>query len=261
MEGQTEVVAPVAPVAPPSADTAPIEAKPERTFTQAELDEILEKRLAKERRKRGEIETRLRVTEELALRGKEPREPAPQKQPDGEPRRDQFDTYEAYLEARTDYRADKKVEERLAKQREEETRTRTEAEQRKQAETFRAKADKFASTTEDFHEVMEASTAPLTREMQRAIVSSEDSGPAIAYHLAKNPEEAERIAALPEAIQAREIWKLESKLQTQKTAVPSKAPAPIDPVRGKTTGVDDPEPTDPDKWRIWREKQIRAKRG
>jgi hypothetical protein len=76
-------VAPAAPAAPaPAAETVvdpnataapdvktPEENKPERTFSQKELDEILEKRLAKERRKREELSRRLQVTEELALRG------------------------------------------------------------------------------------------------------------------------------------------------------------------------------------------------
>jgi hypothetical protein len=254
------------PAAPPATGaqpdgTAPAgEApKPERTFSQAELDAAIEKRLAKERRKRSELETRLKVTEELALKGKP--EPKPEQKPsDGEPVRDDFPTYEAYLEARADWRADRKVEERFLKQREEEARARTEAGAQKMGAEFRAKAEKFASTVEDFHEVMSESDAPMTKAMAEAIVGAEDAGPGIAYYLAKNVQEAERIASLPEKQQAREIWKLEQTLG-KPTKTPSKAPPPIDPVKGKATVADDgePDPSDTKKWVEWRNKQVAKK--
>ncbi len=239
------------------------ETKPERTFSQAELDAAIEKRLAKERRKRHELETRVKVTAELALKGRTS-EPAPAKPADGEPKRESFDTYETYLEARAEWKAEKKVEERFLKQREEETRNRTEAESRKASGEFRAKAEKFAAQVEDFHEVMSESEAPMTRAMADAIVSADEAGPGIAYYLAKNPQEAERIAGLAEASQAREIWKLEQKLGSeQPTKKPSKAPAPIEPVKGAKTVADDdePDPKDTKKWVEWRNRSIARKRG
>ena len=240
------------------------EAKPERTFSQAELDQAIEKRLAKERRKRHELETRVRVTEELALKGR-PAEQPPAKPADGEPKREAFDTYETYLEARAEWKAEKKVEERFHKQREEESRTRTEAETRKASGEFRAKAEKFAAQVEDFHEVMSESEAPMTKAMADAIVSADEAGPGIAYHLAKNPQEAERIAGLSEASQAREIWKLEQKLGSAPSPKqPSKAPPPIDTVKGRTTVADDgePDPKDTTKWVAWRNKQVaKTRRG
>lgn len=256
-----------APVAQPdpSATAAPeqVEAKPERTFTQAELDAAIEKRLAKERRKRQELETRVRVTEELALKGRPEASPPPQPA-DGEPRRESFPDYESYLEARAEWKAEKKVEERFLKQREEEARTRTETESRRQADDFRAKAEKFAAKTEDFYAVVSESDAPMTQAMAQAIASADEAGPAIAYFLAKNPQEAERIAGLSEASQAREIWKLEQKVGSeQPTKSPSKAPAPIEPVKGaKSVAEDDePDPKDTKKWVAWRQRQIARKRG
>lgn len=249
----------------PNATAAPeqTETKPERTFSQAELDAAIEKRLAKERRKRHELETRVKVTEELALKGR-PAEQPPAKPADGEPKREAFDTYESYLEARAEWKAEKKVEERFLKQREEETRNRTEAESRKASGEFRAKAEKFAAQVEDFHEVMSESEAPMTKAMADAIVSADEAGPGIAYFLAKNPQEAERIAGLSEASQAREIWKLEQKVGSeQPVKKPSKAPAPIDPVKGaKSVAEDDePNPSDTKAWVAWRNRQIARKRG
>ncbi len=260
-----------APVAQPEVTATPGETKPEgqqppeKTFSQKELDDIIEKRLAKERRKREELQRRLTVTEELALRGRrDPDQPQPAKPAeDGEPKREQFGTYEEYLEARADWRADRKVEERFKKQSEEQTQTRTAQEQQKLMKDFQGHAAKVAKELEDFEEVMESSEAPMTREMAMAMLHAGEIGPRIGYHLAKNPEEAQRIAALPESRQAAEIGKLEAKLLTPaaEPKKPSKAPAPIDPVGGKKVATDDmPDPSDTKAWIAWRERQIRAKR-
>jgi len=246
----------------PAADT---ETKPEpveKSFSQKELDDILEKRLSKERRKREDLQRRLAVTEELALKS---RQPEPQKPADsGEPKRESFESYEAYLEARADYRADRKVDERLAKEREQANARNAETEQRKVNESFQKRIQEVAKEIEDFEDVLASSEAPMTRAMSEAILHS-DEGPKLAYHLAKNPDEAERIAALPAARQAVEIGKLEAKLgaaEKPQTKTPSKAPEPIKPVTGKS-GIVDAEPSHdkPDEWLKWRNRQRAARRG
>jgi hypothetical protein len=73
-----------------------------------------------------------------------------------------------------------------------------------------------------------------TDAMREAIISSED-GPAVAYHLASNPDEARRIAALDPVSQIRALGRLEAKLSTPaaptaKTA--TDAPMPTTQVRG-----------------------------
>lgn len=271
--------APAAPAAPAAApdNAAPVdpnataapgteyqpEQQPEKTFTQKELDDILEKRLAKERRKREELSRRLQVTEELALRGRpEPAQPA-QPADNGEPKREHFDTYEAFIEARAEWRAERKVTETLAKQREQEAQNRTAEEQRKLETQFRERAQAASKEIEDFEDVMSTSDAPMTRAMSEAIITS-DIGPKIAYHLAKNPDEAERIAALPAARQAAEIGKLEAKLASEppkEVKKPSAAPDPIKPVGARSTVKDDmPDPKkDPQAWLKWREGQLRKK--
>lgn len=243
------------------------EPKQDRTFTQAELDEIIRKKDAKRLKERDELRRENEVLRKLALEKaeREQRQEQRQEKPaeTGEPKRENFATYEEYLEAKAEFKATKAVDERLAKRREEEARNRTEAETRKVQGEFRAKAEKFAESVEDFHEVMSESTAKLTQAMADAIVTADDAGPKIAYYLAKNPEEAERIAGLAEHLQAREIWKLEAKA-SEPVKKPSKAPAPIDPVKGKggVSDSDEPDPADTAKWVAWRNKQVaKARRG
>lgn len=244
----------------PGVETKPEEQQPLKTFTQKELDEILEKRLAKERRKREELKRRLEVTEELALRvrPKEPEQPAKPAE-EGEPKRENYESYEAYIEARAEWRADRKWEEKEAKKREEEAKTRTQSEQQKLETSFREKAKAVAKELEDFEDVMESSDAPMTQQMADAILTSE-LGPKIAYHLAKNPEEAQRIATLPAARQAAEIGKLEARLEgeTKKPEPkkePSKAPDPIEPVGARSASASD-RPSDKDDIETWQKKRL-----
>jgi signal recognition particle GTPase len=242
--------------ATPGVETKPEEQQPPKTFTQQELDDILEKRLAKERRKREELKRRLEVTEELALRSRPKEEPA-KPAVDGEPKRDDFESYEAYIEARADWRADRRWEEKEAKKRDEEAKTRTQAEQQKLEQSFREKARSAAKELEDFEDVMEGSDAPMTQQMAEAILTS-DLGPKLAYHLAKNPEEAKRIAALPAARQAAEIGKLEGSLEAESKPKPkpepSKAPEPIEPVGARSASSE--RPSDKDDIDTWHKKRL-----
>jgi hypothetical protein len=270
-----ETVTPAAPAAEvtpapavnstPAADPNAPEHKPERTFSQAELDEIVEKRLAKEKRKRSEVETRLKVTEELALKRaeRERAETPPAKpQTEGEPTRDQYDTYEQFIEARADWRAEQKVnkkfEERDAKDRERTASTKQEQER----EAFRKAMKESAKDIADFDEVMSGIKAddPVANVSATAIEAAELPGK-ILHYLAKNPDEAERIASLSPGKQAREIVRLEEKL-AKPPVKPSKAPDPITPVGGKAAVGDEmPDAAkDPEGWVRWRNRDLAAKR-
>lgn len=257
-----------AATAAPAPEAKPDEQQPpERTFSQKELDEIVEKRLAKERRKREDLQRRLAVTEELALKGRAPTEPKADPKPaaDAQPKREDFPDYESFIEARAEWRAERKVEERLAKDREDREKSRTDEEQKKVERSFRENSQKVMKEIEDFEEVVSSSQAMITREMADAIMHAGEIGPRLLYHLAKDPEEAQRIASLPAPRQAAEIGKLEVKLsggQQQPTPKPSKAPEPINPLGGKSPATDDePDAKNTKAWIAWRERQLRAKRG
>lgn len=256
--------------AAPGAETTPEQSQPEKTFSQKDLDDILEKRLAKERRKREEQKRETEYWRRTALdKGEQPPErsaqPAQQPAGDGEPKRQDYDSYEAYIDARAEWRADRRVEERLTKQRDEEAQTRTAAEQQKLEQTFRDHAQKVMTEIEDFEDVISGSPVMLTKGMADSMLHAGEIGPRILYHLAKNPAEAQRIAALPESRQAAEIGKIEVKLSgpAQEMKKPSKAPEPINPIGGKapaTDGEPDPNSNGGADWRAWRERQVRAKR-
>lgn len=93
----------------------------------------------------------------------------------------------------------------------------------------------------DYDEVMEdANDISIPQHLQASFneaLKSSDLGADIVYHLAKNPDEATRIFALPINAAIREIGKLESRLEVDKNAKTnpivkkSKAPEPIKPPR------------------------------
>lgn len=270
----TEASAPEVPAQEPKPEAQPAaqpqpqpdEKKPDRVFTQAELDEIVEKRLAKERRKREDTKKENEVLRKLALeRGEQPTPKKEAPAEDREPVRSDFETYEDFLAARADYRAGKTAKSVIAEERKEAERKAKEEADAKAAAAWREKVNKNSEGIADFSEVM----ANLTPDMPVAKLPSDPIGecdnPAkVLYHLATHPEEAERIASLPLGQQARAIWKLDTDLASAKPPVkPSKAPAPISPNGGgnaKPVGeMPDPN-TDQAGWLAWRNAQVRLAR-
>ena len=224
-----EVPVPVEPttaVVPSEAVTQPAvaaETPPEtpKTFTQEEMDAAISKRLAREQRK---LEREIRQQ----LEAERPQAPVAPVAPE------QFESTEAYVEAAATQRA-----QQLLQQQEQ---------QRRQNEVFSAYQDREEAAREkyeDYQQVALNSALPITPVMAEVIRES-DIGPEIAYYLGSNIKEADRIAKLSPSSQAREIGKLEAKLEasppTKKT---STAPAPIAPVNARTSGAPVRDTTDP----------------
>lgn len=245
------VVTPEA-VTPPTKETTPSEVestesevKPERTFTQKELDDILQKRLAKEHRK---IEKFARAdAENQYLREQLSRQQTQQQSiPSGEPKPEQFKDYESYIEALTDYKVEKKlavVQERSAQQRQAEA-------QQSAEQKIRENLSKAAEKYDDFEEVVTNPSLTITAAMRDSIGESELGGE-IAYYLGSNPKEAAEIAQLSPVQQVKAIDRLEQKLKAPKK-VTTDAPAPIVPNAGKGKVAKDPgQMTDAEyaKWR------------
>lgn len=127
-------------------------------------------------------------------------------------------------------------------------------------QAFEQRTTEFKKTAADFDVVIANPALPsLAREAARVVIQSEN-GPAIAYHLAKNPDLAARISRMEPINQATAIGRIEEQLvrakadaaNTQKEpskqepakAAPAKvtkAPPPPKPVSGSSTAVQKPE--------------------
>ena len=230
MTDETEVVAEQVPAPEPEATAAPEpevvaqeaqqpEEKPAKTFTQEELDAMVGKRLARERRK---------WEREQALKAPEPQAQTPAALPD---RDSDPDAYAEALAAR-------KAEELLA-QRE------AERQQRELLLAYKEREEAAFEKYDDFEQVVYNRALPITTVMAETIQAS-DIGPDVAYYLGSNPKEAERISRLSPYLQAKEIGKIEVKL-TDNPPVKrtTNAPPPIKPVTAKTVGAPARDTTDP----------------
>ena len=83
----------------------------------------------------------------------------------------------------------------------------------------------------DFEEVAEGDNVTITPTMANAIWTSE-TGPAVAYYLGQNPEEAARIAKLDPLQAIKAIGKIESRLEADTSApAPAAKPRKPDPIR------------------------------
>jgi len=148
------------------------------------------------------------------------------------------------------------------------------AQQRKaaQAQEKAAKAaaqaeyDKFVAAGvsefgEDFEDtVLNTKGVQISEHMADAIYDSE-SGHLMAMHLANNPAESARIAALPKAKQMREMISLESKIQAARQPKQTQTPPPVKPLKGGATIVDESSMSD-DAWFALEEKrQAEARKG
>lgn len=243
--------APAAPAAPAVDPNAPaVSAEPEAPAKQETEEQQRSRqwrRLDRWRQRAIAAEAEARLLRE---QGRPPQAPAqPVAQPvDDAPKREQYETYEQYIEARAEYRADKRAAETTRKAIEEarksETEGRTREGQEKAVREWNRKLEAARDEIPDFDEVCAESEAPVTEAMAAAIRESDRPGHLV-HHLAKNPKEAERIAALSPARQAAEIVKLEDKL-AKPAKRPSNAPAPIEPVAVGTAAATTLSTLDPE---------------
>lgn len=152
----------------------------------------------------------------------------------GEPRLEDYETYEQYTRALARYEA----KELIAAERAEEAKRNAEAASKAKADSWQERIEAARDKYEDFDDALESITVPITDAVQEAILES-PMGADIAYHLANNPKELQRLGKLSAVQAAIEIGKLEAKLTTPKPAEKkpkvSAAPDPIKPVGSKTT--------------------------
>ena len=204
--------------APEVADSQ-IETTEEKKFSQAEIDAMISKRLAREQRK-WEREQQARTTERVVRTEVPPIE--------------NFESPDAYAEAL----AVRKAEEMIAQRDYQKQQTAVNEAYHDREEEARAKYD-------DFEQVAYNPQLRVTDAMAETIKAS-DMGPDLAYWLGSNPKEADRISRLSPLLQAREIGKIEAKLGSSPLVKPTtSAPAPITPVTARTSGSPSYDTTDP----------------
>lgn len=181
---------------------------------------------AREKQARADLERRLQELENKA-------NPKPEVvDEDARPDPSKFTDAFEYAEKLADWSArqaikNKEKQEAEAKQNEE---------RNKVVDSWKARQDKFATETPDYRDMIESSDISVPDHIRDAIIES-DVGPQLLYHLAVNPEVAEKLNGMKPINALREIGKLETKLEKPKAEEKpahkvSKAPEPINPIKG-----------------------------
>jgi hypothetical protein len=198
-----------------------------------------------------ELERQLAGSRPPQQSGPPPAPPQTQQQYTGRPVESQYERYEDYIEALTDFktaqayqRIQQETEQRQVQQRQQAL----QSEWQSRVQAYKAQAPDFESVLSDAEDIQ------LSPALQQAILEHE-AGPRLAYELAKDRKTLERIAKLPPASAIRELGKFEALNLNGDTKAPaiSKAPPPISPVgTGSTKSTKSPDEMTHKEYRAWR---------
>lgn len=215
--------------------------KLERRFSEiTKQREAAREEAKREREAREALEARLKE-----LEGKVNPQ-TPQAQPDDElgeePKPEQFSDMYEYAKALAEYTADKKLIERDN----EEKARKAAAEQEAKFKAWADRVNAAKNELPDFDDMVQSSDVRVSDPVRDAIIESEH-GPKILYYLAENSEFAKKLADMSVVSAVREIGKIEARFEkgavaSEPEAKPvvgkSKAPAPINPLRGAVSTTD-----------------------
>ena len=215
-----------APTEPEAVDATERERAPDGKFAKkGSIQERIDKAVGAQRaaeRERDAFREQLAARQPIAPqerpqeveRAPQPAQPA--FDPTQGPQLDQFESYEQWVDARAEWKADQHYQRIVAQQ-----------QQQHALHTHTERIQSYAQQTPDYFEKIQAAARqPVSKVMEAAIISSE-RGPELAYFLATHPEEGIRLAQstvtvdLSQAPLVREL--LESKLSAQ--AAQSSGPA------------------------------------
>jgi hypothetical protein len=193
------------------------------------------KEAQREREQRESLESRLKELEQRS-------NPAPvQSSAYEKPQPHQFTDAFEYAEALSEWSA----EQALLNRDKQEAERRANDERQKMLNDWQKRLDAAKSDLPDYEDMVASSDVQVSDAVRDAILES-DVGPRILYHLAENPEIAEKLNAGSMISALRQIGKLEAQFEKKETPVSeakpsvarSKAPAPINPIKGSSGVVD-----------------------
>jgi hypothetical protein len=238
-----------APVAePPQVDNGqsePVEASEEATTTEDRKRnpklEIRFEKITKQReeaREEARKEREQRESLEAKVKELESRNQPQKVEAAEEPRPEQFTDMYEYAKALTDY----KVDQRLGEEKQKVEQAKAEAQRQQVINTWAKRVESAKAEMPDFEAMVGSADVVVSNEVRDAIFES-DVGPQVLYHLAENPDIAEKLQGMTVTSALRTIGKLEAQFekaepQTKTVVGKSKAPAPINPIRSAANGRD-----------------------
>ena len=154
---------------------------------------------------------------------------------DEEPKPEQFNDAFEYARALAEYSAEQALKNRDRVELEK----KYQAEHDKLSEVWNDRLETTKKELPDYQDMIESSDVMVSDQVRDALLES-DAGPRILYHLAENPDYAEKLSKMTVISALREIGKLEARFEKTETkpVVRSKAPAPINPLRATGGSMD-----------------------
>lgn len=220
-------------------DVTPEKQDQEPEDEEGELKPWMKKRLRREQGKAGrESERAEKAEKELAELKRKDAEAAATEEP---PKREDYEDYEDYVADKAAHSAKQAVREEMRVDDERKAEANRQVALDKSFKAHEDRVEAYKDQVGDFDDVAYGDhILPIMRSAPHLaqLVVESDQGPQIAYHLGSNPEAAEKIAAMPMHLAAKEIGKIEARLEkAPKLKNKSKAPEPINPVKGKDAGA------------------------
>ncbi len=263
---QDETVSSEAENSESSAETDAEQHKPPRGV-QKRLDQLTREKY-EERREREKLSALVEKQAqmlEMALRQQQ----APAQRNDGPPSPDDFSAGRFdpdYIEALTDYKAQKAANNLFERQKQEAARNQYETQANETRNTIARKEVEFGKAHGDYEDVKRfllADDAIANHQGIGAAIMQSENPPALLYHLGKNPDLAYKIAGLDPIRAAAELGRIEERLSRPALKPVSQAPAPAAQVSqgGALPTTELSQAKDFKEWLAIREAQIKAKQG
>ncbi len=244
------------------------EPEAETQDTEPEIDPAIQAKIDKLEKQTGYLQRKLN---EKDKKDPEPEPEKPKAVPDfktPKPAEDDFEAYDDYVEALTDWKVDKKLAEQEAQAKADAN----DVKEKELVEEFTDRMKVGETKYKDFKETITDETLPITHGMVNLLRDPEIAeNPAdVAYYLGKNRAECSQIAHMTPPQAAVALNKISAKLAVEEAADPtpkiepktepnvSKAPAPIVPIGSKETVTKDPTKMTQKEYEIMRRKQKKA---
>lgn len=207
-----------------------------------------QRRLDELTRARREAEREVEHWRTLAQQGQQP-----QRSADDEPKETDYKDYAKFIEDRAAWRVRQELRQTETQRQE----AQRQAELRDMAEAARVRIEKASEKYDDFEDVAFRPDVTISQAMFEAMADSEYIAD-IAYHLGKNPDQAQRIARMTPFAAAREIGRIEANFTAKPKPEATAAPAPARVVRTSTVPPGDlSDVKDINEWMKRRNKQVR----
>jgi|GEM_PF-1685119 len=175
--------------------------------------------------------------------------PSPQVNAEGVPQPDDFENHSDYVRAVAKW----EVRQEMATEKQQSRENSLKDEIHQKRLSFAEQAKKVAEAESDYDDVMDGIEGVMIPPAVQSVLLESDDGAKLAYELAKDPKEFERICSLAPLAAARAIGKIEARLSKDsdektetKEIKTTKAPKPLTPLGSKSSGSVKKSIHDPD---------------